>query len=364
MDNQRLDKPNLVNQRLDIQRPNNQPEIYLSVIVPVFNEEKNLPAFYAALKAVLEKMNRPSEIIFINDGSSDNSQAELEKIVGGNQGTDYIENVGNSESVNDGDAQIRINSASAYIKILEFSRNFGKEIALTAGLNNCIGEAAVMIDADLQHPVELIPEFVAKWADGADVVVGVRQKNKNCGFIKQLGSLLFYKIINKIAEVPILANSTDFRLLDRQVINEFNKFTERQRMTRALVAWLGFRRDYVYFEARARANGRATYNFRKLIGLAMNSFVSLSLIPLKWAGYLGLLIVATVGPFGLYVLLGKYVWFSYYASQFSGPAQLALLITFLVGIVLCSLGLVALYIAHIHGEVLARPLYVIKHRRK
>jgi dolichol-phosphate mannosyltransferase len=313
----------------------NQAEIYLSVIVPVHNEEKNLSAFYEAAKKVLDGLGRPYEIIFINDGSSDASQAELEKLAAG-------------------DGRVRV---------LEFSRNFGKEIALTAGLNHCSGQAAIMIDADLQHPVEKILEFVAKWEAGAEVVIGVRQKNKNCGFIKHWGSIIFYKIMKRISEVPLLPYSTDFRLLDRAVINEFNKFSERQRMTRALIAWLGFKRDYVYFEARERENGQATYNVRKLISLAMNSFVSLSLIPLKWAGYLGLLIIFTVGPFGLYVLLGKYIWAWKYAVSFSGPAQLALLITFLVGIVLCSLGLVALYIAHIHGEVLARPLYVLRKKK-
>jgi dolichol-phosphate mannosyltransferase len=306
----------------------------ISIIVPIYNEEKNIPSFYAALKAVLAKTNYGYEIIFINDGSHDNSQQELEKII-----------------------------ADGQIKILEFSRNFGKEIALTAGLNHCSGDAAIMIDADLQHPVELIPEFIAKWEQGAEVVVGVRKKNKDCGFVKNFGSFLFYKIMNQIAEVPLLPNSTDFRLLDRQVIDEFNKFTERQRMTRALIAWLGFKRDYIYFDARERANGQAAYNFRKLVSLAMNSFVSLSLIPLKWAGYLGMFIVVTVGPFGLYVLIGKYLAHWSYPGSFSGPAQLALLITFLVGIVLSSLGLVALYIAHIHNEVLGRPLYVLKRKR-
>lgn len=326
----------------------------ISIIVPVYNEAENIPSFFASLKEILAKINYHYEIIFINDGSRDNSQAELEKIaaaidkdVSDNAGT-----VGGSSS-----------DYSPRVKILEFSRNFGKEIALTAGLNHCAGDAAIMIDADLQHPMELIPEFIAKWEQGGEVVVGVRQKNKNCGFIKHWGSIMFYKIISRISDIALVPNATDFRLLDRQVIDEFNKFTERQRMTRALIAWLGFKQDYIYFAAKKRADGRAAYNIRKLISLAMNSFVSLSLIPLKWAGRLGVFIVFTVGPFGFYVLIGKYLANWTFASQFSGPAQLALLITFLVGIVLCSLGLVALYIAHIHNEVLARPLYVLKKRR-
>jgi len=161
----------------------------------------------------------------------------------------------------------------------------------------------------------------------------------------------------------MVPNATDFRLLDRQVIDAFNKFAEKNRLTRALIAWLGFKRDYIYFEAHERADGIAGYNIKKLISLAMNSFISLSLFPLKLAGYLGVFIILTVGPFGLYVLIGKYLANWAFASEFSGPAQLALLITFLIGIVLCSLGLVALYIAHIHSEVLDRPLYVIRKRK-
>ena len=312
----------------------------ISIIVPVYNEEKNISDFYIALKEVLAKISYNCEIIFVNDGSHDNSQSELEKLAASANG-----------------------NGKERVRVLEFSRNFGKEVALTAGLNNSTGDAAIMIDADLQHPVGLIPEFINKWEKGVEVVIGVRQKNKDCGVIKSWGSFLFYKIMNSIADIALVPNSTDFRLLDRKVIDEFNKFTERHRMTRALIAWLGFNRDYIYFEAPVRANGKASYTIRKLISLAMNSFVSLSLLPLKCAGYLGLFIIFTVGPFGLYVLIGKYLADWSYPASFSGPAQLAILITFLVGIVLSSLGLVALYIAHIHNEMLGRPLYVLRKKK-
>lgn len=310
----------------------------ISIIVPVYNEEKNIPSFFAALVGVMDKLGCPYEVIFVNDGSRDVSAKELEKLGAGESGRE--------------------------IRVLEFSRNFGKEIALTAGLNHCTGDAALMIDADLQHPVELIPEFIAKWRAGAEVVIGIRKKNENCGFIKHYGSVLFYKVIGRISEIPMIPNATDFRLLDRQVIDAFNKLKERGRLTRALIAWLGFRRDYIYFEARERANGIASYNIKKLVSLAMNSFISLSLFPLKLAGYLGVLIILTVGPFGLYVLIGRYLANWAFPASFSGPAQLALLITFFIGIVLCSLGLVALYIAHIHSEVLGRPLYIIRKQKR
>jgi len=301
----------------------------VSIIIPIFNEEKNIPSFLVALKEIIKPLDYNFEIIFVNDGSRDNSQLELEKII---------------------DEQV---------KVIEFSRNFGKEIALTAGLNNCLGDSALMIDADFQHPLEFIPEFIKKWENGAEVVIGIREKN-NCGPIKHVGSFLFYKIIKKISSVNITPNSTDFRLLDRQVIDAFNGLSEKNRMTRALIDWLGFKREYIYFNSPERINGKASYNFFKLVNLAFNGFVSLSLFPLRLAGYLGLLIIFFDGFFGLYVFLGKYLFHWAFASSFTGSAQLAILITFLVGIVLTSLGLMALYIANIHHEVLDRPLYVVR----
>jgi polyisoprenyl-phosphate glycosyltransferase len=309
----------------------------ISLIVPIYNEEKNINLFYQALAKVINDSAKAFafELIFVNDGSTDQSAAII----------------------------IELAKTDPRIKYLEFSRNFGKEIATTAGLNNAQGDAAIMIDADLQHPVELIPELIAHWQNGAEVVIGVRRSNKGEGLVKKLGSELFYKIINQIADIKIIPQATDFRLLDRIVINEFNRFTENNRMTRALIDWLGFKRDYVYFDAGERLHGQAQYGFWKLFNLAVNSFVSLSLLPLRLAGYLGSVIVFLSGILGLYILVGKYIFHLSYASSFSGPAQLAILIVFLVGIILTSLGLIALYIADIHGEVTNRPLYVIRQRK-
>jgi len=310
----------------------------ISLVIPIYNEAENIPKFFAALTKILaDLLGQPAgkyewEIIFVNDGSSDSSAAELRKI------------------------------ADSRVRVLELSRNFGKEAALSAGLSQVTGAAALMIDADFQHPLELIPEFIKSWEAGAEVVIGVR-KNSQAGLVKRAGSCVFYKVIHYISAVEIVRNETDFRLISREVIDAFNRLTEKNRMTRALIDWLGFKRDYIYFDANERADGHAGYSLGKLISLALNSFVSLSLLPLKLAGYLGLLIICTAGPFGLYLLLGKYIFHWAYASSFSGPAQLAFLITFLVGMMLTSLGLVALYIAHIHNEVLGRPLYIIRRER-
>jgi dolichol-phosphate mannosyltransferase len=308
----------------------------ISIIIPAYNEEKNIPLVYAALQDIFKKcQNYSFEILFINDGSKDGTILEIEKLAQQDQG----------------------------VKYLDFARNFGKEIATTAGINNCKGDACIMVDADLQHPIELIPQFIEKWEQGADVVVGVRNKNKSVGWLKKVGSKLFYKIINNIAEVKVVPNATDYRLIDRIVIDEFNRFTESNRMTRALIDWLGFRRDFIHFDANERIHGEASYSFWKLFKLALNSFISLSLLPLKLAGNLGIIITLLSGFAGFYILLGKYFFHWRFASTFSDAENLAILIVFLVGIILSSLGLMALYIANIHGEVINRPMYVVRKKR-
>lgn len=305
----------------------------ISVIVPAYNEEKNIRLFVDRLVKVTEKENKYDwEVIFINDGSSDNSQNELEKV----------------------------SKENTLVKVIEFSRNFGKEIATTAGIHYCRGDAAIILDSDLQHPPELISEFIEKWEKGAEVVIGVRRRDQKEGIIKKTGGWLFYKIINKISETKLIPNSCDFRLLDRLVINEFNRFTEKYRMTRALVDWLGFRRDYVYFTTDERIHGQAGYSVRRLFRLAFASFVSLSLFPLKFAGYLGIFIILISTMLGLFILVEKYILNDAWNMAISGTAVLAIIILFLVGIILSCLGLIALYIANIHSEVINRPIYVIR----
>jgi dolichol-phosphate mannosyltransferase len=314
-----------------------KPMKKISIIIPAYNEEKNIPLSYAELKKVFAMCpaGYEFEILFVNDGSVDGTIGEIEKLALEHEDVKYI----------------------------DFSRNFGKEVATTAGLNNCDGDACIMLDADLQHPIELIPDFIAKWEQGAEVVVGVRNKNKSVGVMKKIGSVVFYKIINSIAEIKVIPNATDYRLLDRAVIDEFNRFTETNRMTRALIDWLGFKRAYINFDANERIHGDASYSFWKLFKLALNSFVSLSLLPLKIAGNLGIAITLISGFAGFYILLGKYIFHTHFASTFSDSENLAILIVFLVGIILTSIGLIALYIANIHGEVINRPIYVVRKKK-
>lgn len=302
----------------------------ISIIIPVHNEEKNVPLLFVELQKVFRQLpNYDFEMIFVNDGSTDSTLNKLDKI----------------------------RQTDAKIQIIDFSRNFGKELATTAGIKASRGEACIMVDADLQHPIEKIPEFVAKWESGAEVVVGVRKNNKSDSLTKRVGSFLFYKIINSISDTKIISGATDFRLLDRGVIDEFNQFTERSRMTRALIDWMGFRREYVFFEARERLFGQPSYSFWKLTKLAFNSMISLSLFPLRIAGYLGIIITILAGLLGAYMLTTNYIVGT---INYSAPAILAVINVFLIGIVLICLGLIALYIANIHNEVIGRPMYIIR----
>ncbi len=309
----------------------------ISLIIPAYNEEKNIIPLYEKLK---EKVLVPLkdrynfEVLFVNDGSQDQTANVIEKLSTIHPEVDYI----------------------------DFSRNFGKEIATTAGINHCTGEACLMLDADLQHPIELIPQFIKKWEEGFEIVMGIRKNNAG-GYWKTLGAKLFYFILNKISDTQTTPGTTDFCLLDRIVINEFNNFTETNRMTRALIDWLGFKRAYIHFEAHDRLHGTASYSFWKLAKLAFNGFISLSMLPLELASFFGSFILIFSGLLGFYILLGKYFFHWHFASTFSDAENLAIFIVFLVGILLISIGFIALYIANIQKEVTNRPLYVMRKKK-
>lgn len=302
----------------------------ISVIIPVHNEQVNIPLVHAELVRVLAPLPYSREIIFIDDGSRDASVNVVKSI---------IEN-------------------DPTVRLIEFSRNFGKEAATTAGFHYAQGDAVICIDADLQHPPRLIPEFIRVWEEGAEVVIGIRNNNASDSIIKKIGSALFYKVSRLISQTEILPRATDFRLLDRSVVNEFNALTEHSRMTRGLIDWLGFRRVPIYFDAPDRVNGKASYSFFKLVKLAVESLIAYSLLPLRLAGYIGVTIMFLSGTLGLVMFLDRYImpW----GFNFSGPAILADITLFLVGIILVCLGLLAYYIGHIHAETQNRPLYVLR----
>ncbi|HXH26964.1 MAG TPA: glycosyltransferase family 2 protein [Candidatus Acidoferrum sp.] len=305
----------------------------LSIIVPLYNEAENIPLMHRELETQAKKMSEYRfEFIFVDDGSRDESMSVLHRLA----------------------------KADRRVRVLEFARNFGKEAAVSAGLHAAKGDAVAVMDADLQHPPQLLAQFIKKWRDGADVVVGVREYDAAEGWLKKLSSDIYYAIMGVIAHTKITPHATDYRLLDRSVVDAFNRMGEHNRMTRGLIDWLGFRRDYVHFHAPPRQNGERGYTYRKLINLAMNSFMSYSLMPLKFAGYMGIVILLVSGPLSVFVVIEKYILHDPFGLRITGTATLALMLLFLIGLVLIGQGLVALYIAHIHAEVTNRPLYVVR----
>jgi dolichol-phosphate mannosyltransferase len=299
----------------------------VSIIVPFFNEASNLKPLYHEITKHTEDLPYDFEIIFVDDGSTDNSAQVARQLA----------------------------NADKKVRFLGLSRNFGKEAAMTAGLHAAKGDAAVIMDADLQMPPSLLKQFLAKWGEGAEVVVGVFA-GRSMSLVHKLGSQSFYGIMQAMSQTKITPHATDYRLLDRKVINTFANLTEHNRITRGLIDWLGFKRAYIPFRQRERRHGQPTYNFRKLLGLAVNSFTSHSLVPLKLAGYLGSLIILVSIPIGTLMTFERVV----NNAPIRGTAFLAILLVFMVGVVLTCLGLVSLYIANIHSEVTNRPLYVIR----
>jgi dolichol-phosphate mannosyltransferase len=309
----------------------------ISIIIPAYNEGENIPLIYNELLKILKNLESKYdyEMIFIDDGSEDNTLEVLEDLANQN----------------------------SQVKYIQFSRNFGKEMALTAGFQNAAGDGAISLDADLEHPPEFIPEFLEKWEKGGEVIIGVRKDYRPSNILRKFLNFVFYRMQNLISETKISSQETDYRLLDRKVIDEFNKLRERARITRGLIDWLGFKKDYVYFSVKQRKNRKPSYSFFKLSQLAIEAILSHSLFPLKLTGYLGVMITLFSGVLGAIVLITKYLLKTPWGLSITGTATLAILILFLVGIILCSLGIIALYIANIQKEVANRPLYVIKKKK-
>lgn len=305
----------------------------ISVIIPIYNEAENLPTLYDELSKHTNKLPYDFEILLVDDGSKDNSAAIACDIA------DKHDNV----------------------HVVQLARNFGKEAAVSAGFRDAKGDAAIVMDADMQMPPRLIGKFLQKWEAGAEVVIGVFAE-RNMSPLKKLGAKFFYKIMNGMAKASITPNATDFRLLDREVIDAFNSLTEHNRITRGMIDWLGFKRSYIYFKQEPRLHGEPTYGYRKLFQLAINSFTGYSMLPLKLAGYLGICILLLSIPSGLFMYVERYILNDPMNLLISGTDMLAIMVVFLVGVVLACLGLISLYIAHIHDEVANRPVFITRKR--
>ena len=303
----------------------------LSVIVPCYNEEAVLKESYNRLKKVLDGMTSiQTEIIFINDGSSDRTAEMLSTIA----------------------------STDKQVKVLHFSRNFGHQPAVTAGIHNCTSDLAVIIDADLQDPPELIPELVARQkSEHANVVYCVREKRNGDSIFKKLSARLFYRSMNYLSEVDLPLDTGDFRLIDRQVMNEFKKFREKGKYIRGIISWIGFKQVPFKYQREARFAGETKYPLKKMIQFASTAILYFSKKPLKLATSLGFFTVMIGIVYAIYTLIGKIVG---YTHALSGWSSLIILIVFFGGVQLLTVGVLGQYIGILFDEIKDRPEYIIE----
>jgi len=302
----------------------------LSIIVPCFNEQEVINETYKRIKSVLSNLDFHSEIIFINDGSTDETENLLSELT----------------------------KTDKNIKIITFSRNFGHQKAVTAGLNNCHTDMAVIIDADLQDPPEVIPDMIKTLIDSkAQVVYCVRKSRKGEGFFKKLSAKAFYRLLNFFSEVRLPVDTGDFRLIDKSIIREFNQMHEKGKYIRGLVSWIGFKQVPFYYEREARFAGETKYPFSKMLKLATTSLLYFSTKPLKLASTLGFISVVFSLILGVWSVLGKLMG---YTHANSGWTSLFVLIIFFGGVQLLTIGIVGAYIGNLFDEIKNRPEYIIE----
>jgi polyisoprenyl-phosphate glycosyltransferase len=306
------------------------PHALLSVVVPIYSEEKVIPEFYRRTKNVLAELgNRfDHEILFIDDGSTDGSSALLKEL-------------------SEHDPQV---------KVVSFSRNFGHQFAITAGLDYARGDVLVIIDGDLQDPPEVIPEMLRKWEEGNKVVFGVREKRKGENPFKLISAKIFYRVIRMLSDIRMPIDAGDFRLLDRRVVETLRKMREENRYLRGLVSWAGFTQVGIPYRRDRRFAGKTKFTFKKMVRFAFDGILSFSDKPLKITAYFGFLMTLISFVLALRVLIGK---IRHPEMLVSGWTSLILAVLFIGGIQMISLGILGLYLGRQYREVKKRPLYVV-----
>lgn len=299
-----------------------------SVVVPMFNEEEVIERTYEALTAVMERTGEPYELVFVNDGSRDATEAKAASIC----------------------------AADPRVKLVNFSRNFGHQIAITAGMDYAEGDAVIVIDADLQDPPEVMLEMIAKWKEGYDVVYGKRKRRKGETWFKRATAAMFYRFLRAMTNVELPVDAGDFRLIDRKVCDVMRRLTERNRYVRGLVSWVGFRQTHVEYVREERFAGETKYPLRKMIAFALDAVTSFSYKPLKIAVYLGFLL--SICSFA-YLLVVLYLRL-FTDATVEGWASIVAVNLLFNGIVLMILGLIGEYIGRIYDESKNRPLYIVR----
>lgn len=298
----------------------------ISCVVPIYNEETLIAEFIAALEKTLKALSYPYEIVLIDDGSQDNSMAIIN--------------------------ELRSKHPFRYIR---FSRNFGKEKALSAGLDYARGEAVILLDGDFQHPLELLKDFIAEWEKGYDMVYAVRTDRSDESWLKRICAKAFYQLTTKINRVNIPANAGDFRLLDRKIVNALQQLPERNRFMKGLYSWVGFKQTAIPFEVQPRKSGTSQWNFYSLLDLAITGITSFTAFPLRMIALGGVGVASLAIFYALWIIISTLM----FGKQTPGWATIVTTISFFGGLQLFALGIVGEYIGRVFDEVKHRPHYII-----
>lgn len=302
----------------------------LSVVVPVFNESQVIGAFYARATTALSAIpGFDYEIIFVNDGSRDDSQEQLNELV----------------------------ARDSHVRVIKFSRNFGHQIAISAGIDHALGDCVAVIDADLQDPPEVIRDMTEKWKEGFDVVYGVRKKRKGESRMKLITAALYYRLLKNMVKIDIPVDVGDFRLMSRRATDELKKLREKDRFVRGLVSWIGFKQTGVEYERDSRFAGETKYPYRKMLKFALDGVTSFSTLPLKLATWLGY--IASLFAFAYLAYVFGQRAFGYTVQ---GWATTMVGMLFLGGVQLICLGIIGEYLGRIFNEIKPRPMYVVEER--
>ncbi len=302
----------------------------LSIVIPLLNEEKNLPELHRRLVEVTERLGFERQIIFVDDGSTDGSVQVMRELA----------------------------AKDPHVVGLRLSRNFGHEASSTAGLDQATGDAAVLMDADLQDPPELIEQMVEQWKKGNDIVYAVRNKRFGESKFKRWTSWLFYRFINRLSDVQLPEDTGDFRLMDRQVLDALKQCREQERFMRGLVAWVGFKSTPVYYDRPARHAGETKYGFMKLLWLSLDAVVGFSILPLRLATALGFLVTLASLTMAMVVFFQKV----FFGNPLPGYPLLTTGLFFLGGVQMLLLGIVGEYLGRVYRQTQNRPLYLVRER--
>ena len=300
----------------------------LSIIAPLLNEEENVYELYNRIKKVCQKINCNFEIILVDDGSKDNTLQVIEKIA----------------------------QEESDVKYISFSRNFGHQAALFAGIEKSTGDKMILIDGDLQDPPEEIENLWHKINEGNDVVYAKRKIRNGESFLKKSTAAIFYRLLNSITSISIPVDTGDFRIINRKVADELLKMNDRSKFLRGQIAWLGFKESYIEYERDARKNGNSNFGYNKMLRFAIDGITSFSNFPLKFASISGILVSLISFIMIIYVLMAKYIWH----QTITGWTSIMVTVLFLGGIQLLSIGIIGEYISRINDNVKQRQLFVIK----